>query len=68
MTNIEELLLEAAALRKALEVQWEYNHDEHCGKQPCDYGRTCAWPLPVELGGDTDLYRTYDPNDEASYR
>jgi hypothetical protein len=55
------LLRENENLRAMLQDQWEWNHDEHCSnKWPHDEGDDCYWPLPVVLGGDPNIYRTYD--------
>lgn len=73
----ESLLIEANGrirdLEAALRVQWEFNHDEHCGGGDAHYepgykaapGEVgCHWPLPLELGGDPEDYRTYAPTGE----
>jgi hypothetical protein len=48
------------AFRVALRVQWEWNHAEHCSNTwPHPEDQRCMWPLPVLLGGDPNVYRTY---------
>lgn len=58
--DIPALLAYVRELEAVLREQWDYNHAEHCG-WPTKEGHDCRWPLPVVLGGDPTLYRTYDP-------
>jgi hypothetical protein len=38
-----------SSLKAELMRQWEYNHNEHCGKRPCIHAGECQWPLPAVI-------------------
>lgn len=48
---IDELKHEIMELRKALAIQWEFNHAEHCGHigQPYPHDGMCHWEMPEVL-------------------
>lgn len=61
MEGRDRLAAALARVEAELQEQWEYNHYEHCSDEwPHPEGKACHWPLPVSLGGDPGVYRTYD--------
>ena len=60
MTTQIELEQENKDLREALEIQWEFNHAEHCTNMPTHpIEHICHWPKPVILGVTPSDWRPY---------